>query len=132
MKRRAFCASAAALLTVAATPLRHSLAAAAVASGGLDAVRGDGRQIHIARAAIEDLRRRVRGAVLLREDPDYDAARRIWNGMFDRRPAVIVRCAGAADVPQAVDFARRAASCSWRYAAAATASPASRSARQAR
>ena len=39
-------------------------------------------------------------------DPGYDAARRVWNGDIDRRPALIVRCRGAADVMAAVDAAR--------------------------
>jgi FAD/FMN-containing dehydrogenase len=48
----------------------------------------------------------VRGAVLLPDDPGYDEARAIWNGLIDRRPALIVQCTGAADVVDAVDFAR--------------------------
>ena len=39
-------------------------------------------------------------------DPGYDEARAIWNGAHDRRPALIVRCAGVADVMRAVEFAR--------------------------
>jgi FAD/FMN-containing dehydrogenase len=48
----------------------------------------------------------IRGAVLLPEDPGYDDARAIWNGLIDRRPALIVQCTGAADVVDAVNFAR--------------------------
>ena len=48
----------------------------------------------------------VRGAVILPDDPDYDDARRIWNGMIDHRPAIIARCTGVADVKDAVNFAR--------------------------
>lgn len=48
----------------------------------------------------------VRGAVLRPGDPGYDDARAIWNGLIDRRPAVIVQCSGAADVVDAVNFAR--------------------------
>jgi FAD/FMN-containing dehydrogenase len=48
----------------------------------------------------------IRGAVLLPEDPSYDDARAIWNGLIDRRPALIVQCTGAADVVDAVNFAR--------------------------
>jgi FAD/FMN-containing dehydrogenase len=48
----------------------------------------------------------VRGPVLRPGDPEYDEARVIWNGLIDRRPALIVRCTGAADVVDAVNFAR--------------------------
>jgi FAD/FMN-containing dehydrogenase len=49
---------------------------------------------------------RLRGSVILPDHPDYEAARKVWNGMVDKRPAIIVRCAGARDVVAAVDFAR--------------------------
>ena len=39
-------------------------------------------------------------------DPEYDDARTVWNGMIDRRPALVARCAGVADVASAVGFAR--------------------------
>ena len=57
-------------------------------------------------AAVQQLRASVRGAVIRPDDEAYETARRIWNGMIDRRPAVIVRCAGVADVVTAVNFAR--------------------------
>jgi FAD/FMN-containing dehydrogenase len=56
--------------------------------------------------AIEELKVGTRGQVLLPADAGFDEARRIWNAMIDRRPAVIVRCAGVADVRRAVAFAR--------------------------
>ncbi len=56
--------------------------------------------------SIENLKSRVKGKVILPGDPGYDDARRIWNAMIDRRPAVIVQCTEAADVPNAVLFAR--------------------------
>src|SRR5690348_14789608 len=49
----------------------------------------------------------VRGSVLRCGDADYDSARAIFNGMIDRRPALIVRCAGIADVIAAVKLARK-------------------------
>ncbi len=55
---------------------------------------------------IEQLRSRLRGELLQPNDDGYDAAREIWNGMIDKRPALIVRPAGVADVVSAVNFAR--------------------------
>ncbi|SAL17102.1 FAD-binding oxidoreductase [Caballeronia humi] len=55
---------------------------------------------------IDTLKSKVRGAVLAPSDPGYDEARTVWNATIDKRPAVIVRCAGAADVIATVNFAR--------------------------
>ncbi|MDK1489994.1 FAD-binding oxidoreductase [Sinorhizobium sp. 7-81] len=55
--------------------------------------------------AIEALAGQLRGRVLTENDEGYDEARTIWNGMIDRKPALIVQCAGAADVINAVRFA---------------------------
>ncbi len=55
---------------------------------------------------IEALRAALRGSLLLPGDSGYDVSRTLWNGMIDRRPAAIVRAAGAADVIQAVNYAR--------------------------
>jgi FAD/FMN-containing dehydrogenase len=56
--------------------------------------------------AIDGFGEGLRGELLRPEDPNYDEARSIWNGMIDRRPALIARAAGVADVIAAVDFAR--------------------------
>jgi FAD/FMN-containing dehydrogenase len=55
---------------------------------------------------IQDLAAGIRGEVMTPHDGGYDAARRIWNGMVDRRPAVIARCVNAQDARHAVRFAR--------------------------
>jgi FAD/FMN-containing dehydrogenase len=55
---------------------------------------------------VETLREVFRGEVLGPGDDGYDAARAIWNGAIDRRPACIARCTGVADVVAAVGFAR--------------------------
>ncbi len=55
---------------------------------------------------VDAFRSRLRGQFLQQGDPDYDAARQVWNAMVDRRPALITRCAGAADVIAAIRFAR--------------------------
>ena len=57
-------------------------------------------------AQITELRMAVRGQVISPGDAEYDVARKVFNAMIDRRPAVIVRCTGAADVMACVRFAR--------------------------
>ena len=49
----------------------------------------------------------MRGHLLSPGSDGYDAARRVFNGMIDRRPALVARCLGPADVQAAVSFARR-------------------------
>ena len=58
-------------------------------------------------AIADDLRASMRGDVITRTDPGYDAARRVWNGLVDHHPAVIARCTGTADVVEAVRVARK-------------------------
>src|SRR3989442_1991026 len=57
-------------------------------------------------AIVEDFRASLRGRLLRARDDSYDTARKVWNGMIDKRPAVIVRCSGTADVIACVNFAR--------------------------
>ena len=56
--------------------------------------------------AVEALRTSLRGPVITPDDAAYDEARKVWNGMIDRRPALIARVAAAADVVTCVNFAR--------------------------
>lgn len=56
--------------------------------------------------SVDAFRTSLRGEVLTTDSPGYDDARAIWNGMFDRRPAIIARCIGTSDVIKAVNFAR--------------------------
>jgi len=56
--------------------------------------------------AVEALRAGLRGRLITPDDADYDEARKVWNGMIDRRPALIARVAGAADVVTCVNSAR--------------------------
>ncbi len=59
----------------------------------------------IGEATLADFRASLRGEVIRPGDDGYDAARKVWNGMIDRRPALIVRCAGTADVVGVIQFA---------------------------
>ena len=54
----------------------------------------------------EPLKSKIKGRILLADDPNYDEERSIWNAMIDRRPAVIVQCAEAGDARTALNFAR--------------------------
>lgn len=56
--------------------------------------------------AVATLRTRLRGAVVGRSDPGYDAARALYNGMIDKRPLAVAECADVADVIAAVNFGR--------------------------
>lgn len=56
--------------------------------------------------AESELRSRFQGPVLGPADPGYDQVRAVWNGMHDRRPALILRCTGADDVSAALRYAR--------------------------
>ncbi len=67
---------------------------------------GDGGEKILEEATVQDFADRLRGRLLRPGADGYDIARRVWNGMIDRRPALIARCAGPADVIATVRFAR--------------------------
>jgi hypothetical protein len=60
----------------------------------------------LSQAAVADLRKALRGALLQPSDAGYGEARSIWNGMITRQPALIARVSGTADVVTCVNFAR--------------------------
>ncbi|REE22408.1 FAD/FMN-containing dehydrogenase [Paraburkholderia sp. BL27I4N3] len=62
--------------------------------------------VNVSSSAVDELKTAMRGQVLLPGDATFDEARSIWNAMIDRHPAIILRCAGVADVRQGVAFAR--------------------------
>ena len=59
-----------------------------------------------AQATLEAFKARLRGELLQANDAGYETARKVYNGMIDRHPRLIVRCANVADVIAAVHFAR--------------------------
>src|SRR5437867_1183406 len=70
------------------------------------AVAADGSRITLATADVDGLRSALRGELIGSDHGAYETARRVWNGNVDRRPALIARSTGVADVQQAVNFAR--------------------------
>ena len=65
-----------------------------------------GADVVVKEAAIEEFRSRLRGELLQPSDEGYDDTRKIWNAMIDKRPGLIARCTGPADVLTSVKFAR--------------------------
>ena len=72
----------------------------------IDAVTVYGGRAALSIAQIAALRIGLRGTLILPDDTTYESARQVWNANVDRRPALIARCADAADVQRAVNFAR--------------------------
>ena len=109
MNRRQFCRSALAGSVAAAfhgaAGWCPSAMAATDADTSIPAVTLDGKSIELERAAIRELGGQFTGPVVLSGHPQYDAARVVWNGMHDRRPALIARCLTDDDVRHAVTFA---------------------------
>ncbi len=68
--------------------------------------RLDGRPGTLEPEKIEEFAKQTGPGLILEGDPEYERTRRVWNGMIDRRPGLIVRPRGAADVMAAVGFAR--------------------------
>ena len=66
----------------------------------------DGREATLSKEKLDELRARHRGPVLLPGDPGFEDSRTVWNGMIDRRPAIVLRSLGVADVVTGVTFAR--------------------------
>ena len=55
---------------------------------------------------LQEFKADLRGEVICPNDHGYDAARKVWNGMIDKYPALIVRCTDVVDAVHAVQFAR--------------------------
>ncbi len=103
MRRRTFVKS---VLGAAALWPARVLFADQLGPGSIAARSLAGNEISLLTSDIKDLARRMQGQVLLPGQGEYEQARRVWNAMFDKRPALIARCATPSDVVQAVGFAR--------------------------
>ena len=70
----------------------------------LRVLKADGTEGTLSQEAVGSLATSIRGETITTRDPAYDQSRRLWNGMIDRRPALIVRCSGVADVISCIRF----------------------------
>lgn len=108
--RRRFCQSALAVSSASVFPNAVVFGQSANSSRSIPSeIRGvtlNGADISIEGVAIRELAEGLDGQLLLSGDFGYNGARRIWNGMHDRYPAIIVRARSTLDVVNAVDFAR--------------------------
>jgi hypothetical protein len=105
MKRRTLLKGALATGITAATGTRFVLAASSPDLRAVDAVTLSGDRVSLSAADVKGLAAALRGPVVQAHHPSYDAARALWNAMFDRYPALIVQPTSPEDVAAAVQFA---------------------------
>jgi len=109
MNRRHFFKSTVAAAVAASLPTGKALAALnalTAVESDVAAVTGSGASVSLSKAAVKELADSLRGQLLLPGNEGYDAARSVLNFLIDKHPALIVQPTGAADVMNAVTFAR--------------------------
>jgi FAD/FMN-containing dehydrogenase len=111
MDRRRFIRSSLSAAVAASLPASHTLAASLLHSptqvpGDIEAVTGDGAEVTLAQAAVQELSDSLKGKLLLPGGEAYEQARSLLSAKYDKHPALVVQPTGAADVRHAVDFAR--------------------------
>ncbi len=109
MNRRHFLGSTLSAAVAAALPGSASAAlinSLTTVSSSITGRTGDGSEVTLEAAALEELKGALRGKLLLAGDPGYDVARKLLNPSFDKYPALVVQPSGAADVASAVTFAK--------------------------
>jgi len=106
MKRRNLIKSAAIGGLALSAPGRLLLATTTSDLRAVDAVTLSGDTVSLSAAAVRELAAAMKGTVLQAQDTGYDAARALWNAMFDKHPALIAQPTSPEDVSAAVNFAR--------------------------
>jgi FAD/FMN-containing dehydrogenase len=110
MDRRRFCQTAVGAAVAASLPTGQAIAAALEAltrvTGDINGLTGDGAEVVLRQAEVQELSDSLRGRLLLPGNEGYDTARHVLNGDIERYPALIVQPSGATDVGLAVDYAR--------------------------
>jgi FAD/FMN-containing dehydrogenase len=111
MDRRQFLRSSLGTAVAASLPGSHALAGSLLhipttIPGDVDAITGDGAEVTLKQAALQELSDSLTGKVLLPNMAAYDEARTVLQPSYDKYPAFVVQPTGAADVQSAVEFAR--------------------------
>jgi FAD/FMN-containing dehydrogenase len=108
MHRRNFCKTALAAAVASSLPgCERSDYAVTDVGSRIPAVSLTGEEISVESAAVRELAASLHGRLYLQADAGYEAAKRVWNGMFDhKQPAMVVQCGNTQDVVNAVGFAR--------------------------
>jgi FAD/FMN-containing dehydrogenase len=103
MKRRDFCGMTLMGGAMAMVPVSQLLAAT---DADIHAISLSGAELVLSRKGVADLQSGLRGTLYAADKAGYDDARQVWNGMIDKRPALIAACADVNDVVRALAFAR--------------------------
>ena len=111
MDRRSFIRSSLSMAIAASLPGAHAFARSLLHTptsvpSDIDAITGDGAEVTLARAAVQELSDSLKGKLLLPGGEAYDEARWLLQARYDKYPALVVQPTGAADVQNAVTFAR--------------------------
>jgi FAD/FMN-containing dehydrogenase len=110
MNRRRFCLNSIAAGVAASLSMDQVfgsvLQALTQITSNIDAVKGNGSNVVLEKAAVQELSDSLRGNLLLTGSAEYEKARRVINKSIDKYPALIVQPSGVADIQSAVNFAR--------------------------
>lgn len=110
MDRRNFCKTTLAASVAASLPVLTACGekakVATEAEASIRAVSLDGAEVELTKAMVRELGEAMTGPVILSDHAEYDGSRKLWNGMHDKRPALIARCRSSEDAAHAINFAR--------------------------
>ena len=106
MKRRDFITSSSLALTLPLFPAWEGYSADSIIPSELLAITGEGKNIMIKKTDIADLKKSLKGTLLLPDDNGYSIARLVRNSIIDKKPALIAQCIDETDIQKAVNFAR--------------------------
>ncbi|MDE0876656.1 MAG: FAD-binding protein, partial [Porticoccaceae bacterium] len=106
MKRRDFITNSSMAISAMFFPSWKGYSAESEIPTDLLAITGDGENFTLKKADIANLRKSLKGTLLLKDDNGYDVARLVRNRVIDRNPALIAQCVDETDIQKAINFAR--------------------------